>query len=302
MNLDFSPCPFQQLTVVGLGMIGGSVAMAARERWPDLVIRAVDSNAEALQFGLRHDIVNQVQLGELPTDWGDDASGEHLVVLASHLSVNEVTLQALAPRVQGRAVVVTDLGSCKRRIVELGDRLLPGQFIGAHPMAGKEKAGIDHATALMFTGKTFIVCPTPANQQAPALERLKLFIQGLGARPTELDATIHDQYMAYVSHLPQLYSILLTNLIAKHEPARLLTYHGGGIDDQLRLAASPYGMWGDIFSQNADHLRQVLDEMMQLLQQARQDLDQPEMAQWFQTANHMHQAFHALRQPVHLVP
>jgi prephenate dehydrogenase len=99
-----------------------------------------------------------------------------------------------------------------------------------------------------------------------------------------------------VSHFPQLYSILLTNVIARHEPGRLLSYHGGGIDDQLRLAASSYAMWGPIFSENADNLRGVMDEMLGQLQAMRDALDTPEAMQgWFNTSNTIHKAFHQLK-------
>jgi prephenate dehydrogenase len=285
------PCPFTHLSVFGLGLIGGSFTMAVRQAFPHLHIRAIDPDAATLQLALRQNVVDSVSLQAV-----NSFEGEHLVILASHLDVNLRLLEQLAPWVQGKPVTVMDLGSCKRRIVELGTHLLPDQFLGAHPMAGREVAGLQHATPLLFAGKRFLLTPHPSHPSTGVVTLLSQFVEGLGSRPSVIDSETHDRMMAYVSHFPQLYSILLTNVIAMHEPGRLLSYHGGGIDDQLRLAASSYAMWGPIFSENADNLRGVLDEMLTQLQAMREGLEAPEAMQgWFNTSNTIHKAFHQLK-------
>ncbi len=284
-------CPFRHLTVIGLGLIGGSLAMAAKERFPELTVHAVDSHAESLQYALRSKIADQVSLTLPPV-----LEAGHLVVIATHLSDSLKMLEALAPVVQGEDVLVSDVGSCKRAITALGRQLLPSQFIAGHPMAGKEFSGIMHATSLLFAGKAYLFCPH--EQTDPVrLDTLKGFVQGLGAMPREIDPDTHDRYMAYVSHLPQLYAVLLTNLLYRHEPGRLLALHGGGLDDQLRLAASPYAMWRDIFQQNADNLSGVLKELQGIIEEAAPLLaaDGESLQPWFERSNEVHQAFHAIR-------
>ena len=287
--------PFEHLTIIGAGLIGGSIAMAAKNAFPPLHIRVVDPDEETLQYALRHGIADDVSR-TLPASWEEN----HLVVLATHLRAAQQLLndlaQTLAP---GDAdITVTDVGSCKRRIFQTGKACLPGRFIAGHPMAGREFSGIGNATALLFAGKSWLLCPDEATVDQVRLERLKAFLQGFRAIPRTLDPASHDEYMAYVSHLPQLYSILLTNLLDGHQPGRLLSYHGGGIDDQLRLAASPYAMWGEVFAENADNLRAVLSELGGLMAQAAPLLDQPDgLARWFERSNRLHRDFNALKAP-----
>lgn len=286
--------PFQHLTVIGLGLIGGSVAMAAREVFPEIWIQGVDTNPDALTYAIQSDIVDKVSR-TVPEFFAEN----HLIVLATHLSSNLDILEALSKIVppnteSAEPILITDIGSCKRAIHDLGKTLLPQQFIGGHPMAGKEFSGIQQAASLLFAGKSYLLCP---HEETPPhlLHRLEAFVKGIGAVPRSVDPATHDRYMAYVSHLPQLYSILLTNLLYKHEPGRLLSYHGGGIDDQLRLAASPYSMWKDIFSQNSDNLKNVLEELGGMMGDAKDILDTPALEEWFSRSNYLHQEFQEMR-------
>lgn len=286
-----SNCPFTKMTIFGLGLIGGSFTMAVREAFPQLHITAVDPHAETLQLALKEKLVDKVSLKPL-----NEYPDEHLIVLASHLDINLSILDELTPLIKDKPVTVMDLGSCKRTIVERAANLIPDQFLGGHPMAGREVTGLQNASALMFAGKRFLLTPHPEHPSPRVVTLLSQFIEGLGARPSVLDAVTHDRIMAYVSHFPQLYSVLLTNVLAKHEPGRILSYHGGGIDDQLRLAGSSAAMWGPVFQENADNLRFVVDEMLSQLQTMREALDNREaMESCFHTANQMHQAFHQLK-------
>ncbi|MBX2861168.1 MAG: prephenate dehydrogenase [Vampirovibrio sp.] len=290
-------CAFKRLTIIGTGLIGGSLAMAAREMYEDLWIQAVDVNGEALQYLLKARTVDEVSL-TIPSAFEED----HLIILACHLSQSLEALKELAPKVKGKAITVSDVGSCKRAIGALGKEVLPGQFIGAHPLSGKEFSGTAHAASLLFANKSYILCPTltpsdTVEKDNPTLSILIDFFKGLGASPRILDAETHDLYMAYMSHLPQLYAILLTNLLSNHQPGHLLSYHGGGIDDQLRLSASPYAMWKDVFAQNKDNMDRVTSELAELLTQAPQVLNNPDLAQWFNRSNQLHQQFQALKKP-----
>lgn len=282
--------PFKHLTVIGLGLIGGSFAMAIRERFPDIQIQGVDPTAETLQYALKHKVIDQASL-TLPERFEEP----HLIVIACHLTPSLEVLKQLAPRVAGKNILVTDIGSCKSEIAAIGQELLPSQFIAGHPMAGKEFSGIEHATPLLFAGKSYLLCPHSA-ADSHRLEVLKGLVKSLGGLPKLIDADKHDRYMAYVSHLPQLYSVLLTNLLYRNEPGHLVAYHGAGLDDQLRLAASPHSMWGDILLHNADNMEKVLVELRGIIDETLPLLKEPgALEPWFTRANEIHRQFQTMR-------
>ncbi|MEM0951346.1 MAG: prephenate dehydrogenase/arogenate dehydrogenase family protein [Cyanobacteria bacterium P01_H01_bin.74] len=287
-----------QLTVIGLGLIGGSIAMAAKERYPDIHVHAIDPESANLQYALKHGFVDTVGLS-IPKNLSSiqqaqTTTGTHLIVIACHLQDSYAVLETLADQLAETpdpTVIITDVGSCKQSIAALGKKRLPAQFVAGHPMAGKEFSGIAHATSLLFAGKSYIFCP---HEQTPAdvLDLLTQFIKGLGAVPRTLDAVRHDKYMAYVSHLPQLNAVLIAQLMHQNEPGHLVSYHGAGLDGQMRLAASPYAMWGDVFLENATHVHQMLDELQALIETLKLKIKEPDgLKQWFETANITHEAF-----------
>lgn len=292
----------QNFTVIGLGLIGGSMAMAIRERYPDSHIQGVDPDAKTLQYALKHQVINQASL-TLPETFKEN----HLIIIACHISQALDILREIAPKLAGlQNVLVSDIGSCKQEIATLGQTLLPTQFIPGHPMAGKEFSGIMHATPLLFAGKSYLLCPHPETDPLK-LETLKAFISSIGGIPRLIDAVRHDRYMAYVSHLPQLYSVLLTNLLYRNEPGHLVAYHGAGLDDQLRLAASPYGMWGDVLSHNAENMTHVLQELQGIINEMLAILNHSDetgqtsstmntLEDWFSRANEIHRQFQNIRQ------
>ena len=289
-----TPSPFEQVTIIGSGLIGGSFAWLMRERFSTetLHITLVDKDEKALQSALRKGIASVAQQS-LPDTFG----GSHLVVLATHLDSNEALLPEVAKRVQGTDVLVTDIGSVKRGIVDLGFELLPHAFVGGHPMAGREKQGLEHASSLLFFQKRFLLTPHPDFKETRLLTQFKSFLELIGMVPVLMEAAHHDEAMAYVSHLPQLYAVVLTNLIAQHKPGHLLAFHGGGIDDQLRLAASPAAMWVPVYERNADNMEAVLDEMIHLLQEMRASMkDNTAVRGWFETSNTIHMAYQQLKQ------
>ena len=297
---------YGHLTVIGCGLLGGSWLMAAKDAHPNLHTRAVDTNAETLQYLLKAQAADDVSL-TLPTQWEPN----HLIIIATHLTASLEVLKQLAPLVQNDpTITISDIGSCKRAIVLLGQDLLPDQFVGGHPLAGKEVSGVKNATSLLFAGKPYVLCPNSTNPSityAQRVEHLKQFIETtLRARVGTQDINTHDRAMAFVSHLPQLYAVVLTQLLAKNRPGELLAFHGAGMDGHLRLAASPYEMWHDVVLQNADNLKEVIGQCKELLAQLETQLDciattptddhTALLAQWFEGANVIHQRFHQAKQ------
>lgn len=284
-----SSLPFQRLTVIGLGLIGGSLAMAARETFPTLWIQAVEPDEATRQRALAEGLVDEA-VPTLPQTLDE----QQLVVIACHLPEAPVILEALAPQLRDRKILVTDVGSCKRALCTLGERLLPEQFIGGHLLAGKEVSGFSHATTTLIHQRRFILCPSKHLENSSEFVRLHTFLTALGLQVETMDADTHDRTMAAVSHLPQLYSILLTNLLYRRGADSLLPYRGSGIEGQLRLAASSHAMWAEIFRQNQDYLRPLLQELVDLIQTVDPLLDQPEaLVSWFERANEIHRAYQA---------
>lgn len=283
--------PFEKLTVIGTGLIGGSFLMACRENFSNLKIRAVDTNQQTLQFLVKHSLVDEVSQS-VPTDF----ETSELVILATHLKTSLTILEQIAPHIKKNNGLVSDIGSCKRAIFDLGAKLLPQHFIAGHPLAGKEVSGINNATSLLFAGKPYALCQPENFDSEPVMQQkfnnLKQFLeQGLRARVGTLMPGQHDRYMAYVSHFPQLYAVMLTTLLYRNEPGNLLEFHGAGIDDQLRLAASPYEMWRDVFDLNEDNLRRVIREFAGLFKEADAALNKADMQTWFEHANEIHKEF-----------
>ena len=187
-----APPVFEKVAIVGLGLIGGSIALAARETWPSGLVIGVD-HADVLERAMvRHAI-------DVAADDPVVMAEADLVVLAAPVAQNIELLADLEEHVRGSAIV-TDVGSTKREVVERARRL-PARltFVGGHPLGGAPQGGIDFARADLFRGRPWLFTPTDDSGGLP-LERLQAFATGLGAQPHVLTPAEHDRLLAYVSH------------------------------------------------------------------------------------------------------
>src|SRR5688572_5973692 len=197
--------PFNRLAIVGLGLIGGSIALAVRERWSSTLITAVDRPpvlAHASSSGAIDRAANSVvEIG--PVD---------LVILAAPVRQNvELLPQVMACLPEGS--VVTDVGGTKRDIARAAAALPSATaFIGGHPIGGAERGGFGFARPNLFRGKPWIFTQGASSPTA-SLDRLYEFVRGIGARPATMDAETPDRVMAYVSHLPQLTASVLMEVV-----------------------------------------------------------------------------------------
>lgn len=254
--------PFSRIAIVGLGLIGGSIALAVRERWSSTLITAVDRPpvlAHASSSGAIDRAANSVaEIG--PVD---------LVILAAPVRQNvELLPQVMASLSDG--AVVTDVGGTKRDIARAAAALPSATaFIGGHPIGGAERGGFGFARPDLFRGKPWIF--TPSSSSA-ALDRLCEFVRGLGARPSTMDAETHDRVMAYVSHLPQLTASVLMEVVGSAASHDGLRFAGRGLTDSTRLASSPASVWRDICAANADDIGPALDALIARLTELRADL------------------------------
>ena len=252
--------PFESIAIVGLGLIGGSIALGVRERWPESRVFGVDSEA-VLAHALGGGAIERgfESIGALPTT--------SLIVLAAPVRQNIELLQQIK-----RPAVATDVSGTKRDIVSAARALSPGTtFVGGHPLGGGERGGFAFARPDLFAGRPWIFTPD-GDDSTEAVERLSRFVTGLGARPCILSAEEHDRVMAYVSHLPQLAASALMEAVGAAAGIDGLRMAGRGLVDTTRLASSPADVWRDICLTNADALGDALDCLIARLTQLRGDL------------------------------
>src|SRR5687768_210991 len=272
------PPIFQRVGIVGLGLIGGSIALAARQIWPGSLVIGVD----------RKDVLERAMILHAIDVAADDAivlAEADLVTLAAPIHQNLEILRELPENVTGSAVV-TDTGSTKRAIVEKAG-LLPDRFtfIGGHPLGGAARGGIDHARADMFNGRPWLFTPA-AGYDTNALEKLKSFVSGLGAAPQVLSPHEHDRLLAFISHLPQLTVSALMHVVGEAAREEGLSLSGRGLQDTTRLASSPADIWKEVCATNADEIGSSLDALISVLRRLRADLQTGKsMDEVFESAN-----------------
>ena len=243
----------ERLAVVGLGLLGGSVAKAARVRGLARSIVAVGRRLETIEAA-RHDGT----VDEVTTDLARGLRGADFCLLATPVT----TLERMLPSVWAAAAdgaVLTDVGSTKANIVAAADRLAgerPLRFVGSHPMAGSEKTGYGVARAGLFHGATVVLTPTERTD-AGALARVAALWEALGARIVRLEPAAHDRAVAAVSHLPHLVADALVDAVVRMD-AGFFEVAGKGFRDTTRIAAGSPQMWREIFHDNRAALGEAL--------------------------------------------
>ncbi|MDQ3003016.1 MAG: prephenate dehydrogenase/arogenate dehydrogenase family protein [Fibrobacterota bacterium] len=257
----------ESLSIVGLGLLGASLAEAARKRWPDLRITGV-SSASTLE---RARLAGLADVTFEYPDIDKAVAGADIVVLCTPIDHIKSILQAwtLKPPEAKPGCIITDVGSTKTEICALGRKAFPtygkqgAVFIGSHPMAGSEKTGLEARDPLLFQNASWVLCaeevPDETLQLTEAADRLQQFAQALGARTTRMTAELHDKVAAHVSHLPQLLSTALASYIGERRTVveNCLQIAGGGFRDMTRLAASSFSVWEPILKSNLSAVREV---------------------------------------------
>jgi prephenate dehydrogenase len=264
----------RQLAVVGVGLLGGSVAKAARQGGLARRIVGIGRDAGRLQPAL-----DDGTLDLAVTDLDAGVRDADFILLAAPVLTIEGLLERVWRAAPAAGAVVTDVGSTKRNIVRAAERLAatrPLAFVGSHPMAGSEQAGYRVARSDLFRGATVIVTPTETTELA-ALKKTTEFWEALGARVSSLDPETHDRTVAAISHLPHLIACALVDGAARAEPAAL-EFAARGFRDTTRIAAGDPDMWAEIFLANRDALtatvgafREALGELQQVIDGGRAD-------------------------------
>jgi len=273
---------FHRITIIGLGLIGGSWGLALKER--GVKARRVGADRpEVLERALAAGVVDEGSADPMAAVRGAD-----LIILATPVGM----ILDLLPQLKGVAsprALITDVGSTKRLICQrareiFGDAPL---FLGGHPLAGKERSGLKHASTALFDGARYVLTPLLPNHLAD--ERVKAFsalVEKLGAKPFVTEASTHDRAMAFLSHLPQLVSTGLASMIAEQgaEDFLPLELAASGFRDVSRLAESPYNLWRDICLTNIENIQSALESLIEKLEAMKLHLSDRELERDFRQA------------------
>jgi prephenate dehydrogenase len=263
-----------RLGVIGVGLLGGSVGLAARERL-GATVAGYDVSAAALEAAVARGAVDQACASVAEVAAGSDAVVVAVPVGALRDTVGEVLAAA------SKDCVVTDVGSTKRAVVAAHD---DPRFVGGHPLAGAETAGVEHARADLFDGATWYLTPTPRTEGV-LYERLHRLLRSLGARPAAIDSETHDRILATVSHLPHVLANVLVAQAAQALAAgeERLPAVGPSFRDATRVAGAPSAIWSDIYLSNADVLAAEIERTIAALEEVRSALlsaDAERIARW----------------------
>ncbi|MCL7945334.1 bifunctional prephenate dehydrogenase/3-phosphoshikimate 1-carboxyvinyltransferase [Marinobacter sp. ATCH36] len=257
---------FQRVAIIGLGLIGGSLARAIRENGLAVTVVGTDKRQEELALGKELGIIDEAA-GSI----AEAVAGSDLVVLAVPVKATRTVLEEIRPHL-GSTTVLTDVGSTKTSFVNdvrevFGD--LPANVIPGHPIAGSEKSGIRAADPGLFANHKVILTPAD-NVSKPDLEKLKALWGGCGAMVLTMSVAYHDEVLAATSHLPHLIAFSLVDTLAgEDENLDIFRYAAGGFRDFTRIAASDPVMWHDIFLSNRDAVLRVIDHFTHDLDQLR---------------------------------
>ncbi len=263
----------RRVTVLGVGLLGGSVALAIRRRRPNATLIGTARSEQKCDQLVAAAIVDQA------TMCVETACHQSDVVVVAAPVDRIASLVIEAAEASPRDCVITDVGSTKQQIVDevAGRPGVASKFVAAHPIAGSEKSGFQHAKADLFDGRAVILTPTAQNDFA-AIEKVNRFWQLVGGEIHTMSAADHDTHLAAISHVPHLVSALIAHLAT--DQSRSLA--GSGWDDMTRVAAGDPTIWTAICRQNRQailtELRRLADQLEQLRQTLSQTSDQADQA------------------------
>ncbi len=271
-----------RIAVLGVGLLGGSIGLAARGRM-GAHVTGYDRDERALSGALELGAIDRTASSP-----GEALAGAQIAFVAVPVGAIAQTVSA-ALAAADRQCVVSDVGSTKCSIVGAID---DPRFIGGHPLAGAETAGVEHARADLFDGATWYLTPSPGSSQ-PLFERLREAISSLGARPLAIEALAHDRLMARLSHLPHVFANVLVSGAACALAGEQPGLRGGPIDagpsfrDATRVAGANSSIWVDIYMSNGEALIEAIDEAIARLGDVRAalaDADAHALTDWNERA------------------
>jgi prephenate dehydrogenase len=256
------------VAIIGVGLIGGSLAISLKEKGMASRVIGVDQQEQNLQKALELKIIDEAATLDAAMQQAQ------LIILAIPVDALLLLLPAILDKVQPQQVVM-DVGSTKKKILELvAGHPNRGRFVAAHPMAGTEYSGPEAAIPNLFTNRTMVLCDVK-NSDEDALEVIETLVEALQMRLVYMNAEEHDLHTAYVSHISHItsFALALTVLKKEKEQGRIFELASGGFESTVRLAKSSPDMWVPIFKHNRSNVLDVLDEHIHQLQQMKQLLE-----------------------------
>lgn len=282
MTIDIDQNWPQCVTILGVGLLGGSVALSIRRQRPGVVIVGTARDQTKCQRLVAQRIVDQAT-----TSIATACQQSDVIVVASPVD-QIVPMVIAAAAASGEDCLITDVGSTKARIVEqvAQDATAARKFVAAHPIAGSEKTGFEHSTADLFDGKAVIITPSEKNP-SHQIDKASHFWRLIGSQVIRMDATEHDDHLASISHVPHLVSAL----VARMATAQSRPLAGSGWEDITRVAAGDPTMWTAICQQNRSAILRELERLAGELDLLRRTLQQPEQAihDWLSEAKRIKQ-------------
>ena len=288
------PHLISRATILGTGLIGGSFALALRKYTSDLHVSGWD-RPEIVREALHRGAIDQ----SFSEDLGPALRNADLIVIALPIGVTLDLLPEIA-RLAPPSALVTDTCSTKLRITQSAAQLFSSTgvagFLGGHPMAGREVAGIVHADADLFRNAPYALVGEASTEREPSVSAFLNILEKIGARPLWLGAQQHDYAVGLASHLPQLAAVALGSFLYDHldENGLPITVAGPGLRDSLRLAGSPYSTWRDIILTNKEVLGAALDLFARRLDELRERLNSRELEADFDAANELYKLLRGL--------
>ena len=282
--------PIRQITIIGAGLIGGSLALALRKKKFAGRIVGCDREGTLERARMRGAIDDGF------VEPGDAVRGSQLVVLATPVLAICDLIERVGPALPARALL-TDVGSTKAAVVECAAKVfgknVGKRFLAGHPMAGKEMSGVDYADPDLFQKAVWFFCPMAGqNLNEGLFAEYAGWIDAIGARIVMLPADEHDRLCAWISHVPQMISTALAAALVEEfgAEAPLLPAGGRALQEMTRISASPYSMWRDVAISNKSNLEKALWKVEQRLAHIRENLATRELASEFERAHELRKA------------
>lgn len=293
ITLSLPKTDFERITIVGLGLIGGSWGLALREHGSKARLTGYD-RPEILRLAVERGVV-EVAAPNLASA----VLNADLIILATPVAV----ILDLLPQLKGnvkRSALVTDTGSTKRLICRHAAEVFDGNalFVGGHPLAGKERSGLEQADAGLFKNARYVLTPhSPDDLEDVRVKAFMELVKSVGATPFVTDPASHDRAVAFLSHLPQLLSTGLASLIAEQGAEEFLPEElaASGFRDVTRLAESPYNVWRDICLTNIENIQSALESLIEKLEDMKTHLSDRELEREFTQALKLREKLREIR-------
>lgn len=254
----------EKISIIGLGLIGGSIAKAIKNFSSHHQIKAFD-NPDILEKAFRLNVIDKKLLAV------EEALDSDLIFICLPVNASITTFEELASRIQPDQII-TDVCSVKTVFQEIWDKKKHnGFYIGGHPMTGKEKGGFDNSDPLLFENCVYIL--NDSAKEFPVIDSFTEIIHQIGARITFLNPKVHDIIVASVSHLPQLVSVSLINSANfKESTLNFFDYAAGGFRDMTRIASSDFNIWEPVIRENKKNIIQAIDNFIIDLEQIKKSI------------------------------